>query len=313
MSKSLHLSGVYAALPTPFGEQGTPVANWLDPLLDALVASGVAGLCVGGATGEYAVCDVDDRLRLFRQVAAHIAQRVPLVLGIGAEHYQQVRRMAKVAADLGAIAVLLPPPAYFTFPAHDLAEMLRQVARTLPLPVLLYHIPQFTHDLGVGEIVELVRAEENIAGAKDSSGQRATLELLAAAKRETNFTLLVGSDNLFLTGLALGADGCISGLSCILPELMLGIYHVFQNGDHARARVLQQLVSELAMSVGELPTPWGIKIALETQGYILGNLSWPPSARLAARAEQFRRWFLAWAPAARNQLLAPAPSLHEGG
>jgi dihydrodipicolinate synthase/N-acetylneuraminate lyase len=310
MSKVFHLSGVYVALPTPFGDQGRPEAGGLDPLLDDLLASGITGFCLGGVTGEYAVCDVEDRLQLFRHVARRVAQRVPLIFGVSAEHSRQVRRMAEVAADLGAVAVLLAPPAYFYFQPPDLAEIIPQVARNLPLPVLLYHIPQFASDLGIAGILQLVQAEGNIVGIKDSSGRRTTLKQLAAAKHATDFTLMNGSDDLFLTGLKLGADGCISGLSCIFPELILGIYRAFQERDDQRAAPLQQLVQDLATAAGELPTPWAVKIALRVEGYPLDSLTWPLSARLAARAEEFRQWFQKWAPLARERMPASNSSQH---
>lgn len=302
MPKATLLSGVYTALPTPLGDNGRPDAGSLDPLLESLLASGITGFCVGGATGEYALYDVEDRLRLFRHVAHRIADRVALVLGIGAEHSRQVLGMAEVAKDLGAIAVLLPPPFYFHFDRLDLQEMIQQVAESLPLPVLLYHLPQFTNSLDASEAIALVRSVGNIVGIKDSSGHRATLGQFAAAKQETDLILMAGSDDLFLVALELSADGSISGLSCIFPELMLGVYQAFREGDLQRAAALQSLVQELATAVAELPTPWGIKIALEAQGFYAGSLSWPLSSRLAARAVRFRQWLEKWAPLARERL-----------
>jgi len=302
MPNATLLSSVYTALPTPLGDNGRPDAALLDPLLEVLLASGITGFCVGGATGEYALHDVEDRLRLFRHVAHRIANRVPVVLGIGAEHSRQVLRMAEVAKDLGAIAVLLPPPSYFHFDALDLPEMIQQVAESLPLPVLLYHLPQFANNLGASEALALVRSVGNIVGIKDSSGHRETLEQFAAAKQKTDLILMAGSDDLFLVAFELSADGSISGLSCIFPELMLGVYHAFREGDSQRAAALQSLVQELATAVAELPTPWGIKIALEAQGFHTGSLSWPLSSRLAARAVRFRQWFEKWTPLARERL-----------
>jgi dihydrodipicolinate synthase/N-acetylneuraminate lyase len=210
--------------------------------------------------------------------------------------------MAEVAKDLGAIAVLLPPPSYFHFDTLDLPEMIQQVAESLPLPVLLYHLPQFTNNLGASEALDLVRSAGNIVGIKDSSGHRETLEEFAAAKHTRDFILMAGSDDLFLVALELSADGGISGLSCVFPELMLGVYHAFREGDLQRAAALQSLVQELATAVAQLPTPWGIKIALEAQGFHTGSLSWPLSSRLAARAVRFRQWFEKWAPLARERL-----------
>ena len=55
------------------------------------------------------------------------------------------------------------------------------------------------------------------------------------------------------------------------PELMLGIYHAFHAGDKQRVLELQALVHELAATVNKLPVPWGIKVALEVQGFSAGQ------------------------------------------
>jgi len=302
------LCGVYAALPTPLGDDGEPDVSSLDALIEFLLGDGVSGFCVGGVTGEYPIYSVAGRDRLFRHVAQRTAGRVPLVFGIGAEHSRQALGMAKVAKDLGAIAVLLPPPSYFRFDPLDVPEMMRQVSESLPLPVVLYHIPQFTNNLGASDALALVRSVENIVGVKDSSGDRLTLEQFAAAKRSADVVLMAGSDDLFLSALALNADGAISGLSCIFPKLMLGIYDAFRKGAKQRAAELQALVQELAAAVNELPTPWGIKIALEVQGFHMGSLSWPCGSRLAARTVRFRKWFENWALLVR-QRLSDSPSV----
>jgi len=44
--------GVYAALPTPLGDGGQPVAS-LDALIEFLLGSGVSGFSGGAVTGKY--------------------------------------------------------------------------------------------------------------------------------------------------------------------------------------------------------------------------------------------------------------------
>lgn len=295
-------SGVYAALPTPVSDDHRPDACSLDALLELLIHRGISGLCVGGVTGEYPRHSVDDRIELFRHIAHQVADRVPLVFGIGAEDSRQIRRMADATKDLGAAAVLLPPPAYFRCDPVDLCEMVEQIAQALPLPVLLYHIPKFTEGIDAADTLALARSVGNIVGIKDSSGNRETLQQFAAAKLSSGLILMAGSDELFLPALEASAEGAISGLSCVFPGLMLGIYDAFRQGNRERASAFQSLVEELAAAVNELPTPWGIKILLEAQGFHMGPLSWPLSSRLASRALALGDWFKRWAPFAKEQV-----------
>lgn len=299
------LSGIFAAIPTPVRDDGRPDADLLFPLLDHLLSAGVAGLCLGGATGEYPCFDIEDRIRVFAQVSGHVAGRAPLICGIGAENWRHVLHLAQIAQQSGAAAVLLPPPSYFAFKARDLKEILLEVTRQIHLPVLFYHIPQFTNRFEPSEAIDLLRCRENIVGIKDSAGEIEALTQFSEAKRERDFALLVGSDALLLTGLELKADGGISGTCSVVPQLVLGIYQAFKNDDRRRAEGLESLLQALASATLELPAPWGIKIALEAQGFSMGYQNWPVGPGLKTKIAKFRGWFQEWIPKVRFALSEP--------
>jgi 4-hydroxy-tetrahydrodipicolinate synthase len=92
------LSGVFAALPTPFGPDGNPLWEALATLVDFGLDRGLKGLCLGGATGEYAACSVEHRLEIFQRVARQAKGRAQLICAIGGEHAGQVRHLARAAA-----------------------------------------------------------------------------------------------------------------------------------------------------------------------------------------------------------------------
>ena len=64
-----------------------------------------------------------------------------------------VDQLARAAAAGGAIALLFPPPAFLPYSQDDLVDFIGQVSADLPLPVLVYHIPQCTRDLGIANIL----------------------------------------------------------------------------------------------------------------------------------------------------------------
>lgn len=299
---SCGIGGFYSAIPTPLREDGRPDLRSFDAVMELLLDRGVEGLCACGMTGEYPVIDVEDKIRIFKYVAERTAGRVPLIFGVGGESHGHILAMAETAKDLGGVALLLPPPSLSNFSPQDLQEIMEDVAARLPLPVIFYYLPQFTNTLSVANTLSLLSSVGNIVGVKDSSGDRGALEHFAGAKRATGLCLMAGNDNLLLDALELQADGCISGLASMAPELMLGLYHAFHQGDKQRALALQARVHELAAAVSELPVPWGIKIALEAQGYPMGPLSWPCGSRLTKRVNGFRQWYAKWIPMVREQL-----------
>jgi 4-hydroxy-tetrahydrodipicolinate synthase len=288
------LSGIFAALPTPFRPNGVPDGHRIDPLVDFLIDAGLHGLCVGGATGEYSAYGINDRARLFRRVAKRARGRVQLIFGVGAGTANQVVKLSGIAADCGGSAVLLPPPHYFRYEAEEVVDFLRQTSSKLALPTLLYHIPQFTNQVDVKDLLNLIETIPNIVGIKDSSGARENLPLLAEAKARLSMTYLVGDDAFLFEAHGYGADGAISGIASACPELLVAIQQALRAGQTEKARTLQKLVDEFVVQAANLPAPWGVKLAVEARGFKMGPLSWPVGSLLKSRTESFRKWFATW-------------------
>lgn len=288
--------GIFAALPTPCREDGTPYIECLDPLVDSLAGTGLTGICIGGATGEYLAYSLDERARMLDHLATRTRSRMPIIFGVGGESYRQVSWLIQTASGSGASSLLLPAPAYFRYDSNDLTEMVSCAAAASRLPVLLYLIPQFNGEISIEDALGLIKTAPNIAGVKDSSGHRASLLSLAEAKRRIPFSWFSGSDDVLLDALIHGADGAISGVASACPELVLGIYRTHEQGQMDEARQLQMYLNEFIIAIGEFPVPWGIRWAIEARGFSIGPPIWPVSARREAQAKAFQNWFASWWP-----------------
>ena len=285
------LTGVFAALPTPFGPEGNTLFDALDALVDYVLGCGLKGLCLGGATGEYAACSVEQRIAIFQRVACRVKGRAQLICGIGGEHAGQVRQLARAAAECGAIALLFPPPGFLPYGQDNLVDFMGQVSADLPLPVLLYHIPQCAGDLGMANVLRLIASVPNIIGLKDSSGHRPNLAEIQATQAHQPMVFMIGSDDLLLEALERGAAGSISGIASACPELILSAYDAMRAGNTEQARALQARVDEFISHLRDLPVPWAVKLALQTRGLKIGSMTWPMGAKLGQKAQEFQQWF----------------------
>ena len=283
-------------MPTPYRADGTPDVEKLPEILDFHLNRRVTAFCMGGVTGEYAASSIEERLLLLQEAARYLDGRADLIAGVGAEHQGQVERLARGAADAGAIAVLLPPPYYFQHDSRDMLELLQPVAARLPLPVLFYNIPQFASELSLDHVLELLESVPNVIGIKDSSGRSENLPRLRKAKASMPMTFLSGNDELLLDCLQNSADGAISGLAGAFPELIFSLYGEFRSGQVEKAKQLQALVNELIAHISDFPPPWAIKLALEARGLDLGGVSWTLGKRLQTKAREFQSWFQEWLP-----------------
>ena len=299
MSKHIpaEIAGVFGALPTPFAPDGTPAWDAFDALLDFALDHGLKGICLGGATSEYPACSLEHRLGMFQRVARRMNGRAQMICAIGGEHAGQVRQLAHAAADCGAIALLFPPPMFLPYGEEDLVDIMGQVSSDLPLPVLIYYIPQCTRELGIENVLHLIKTVPNIVGFKDSSGHRSNLATIQKAQAQGPMAFMIGSDDLFLEAFDYGAVGSISGIAPACPELILPIYEALQAGNKEKARALQARLDDFIAHVQAFPSPWATKLALQVRGVDIGTLAWPVVPNLGENIRAFQDWLTGQIPA----------------
>lgn len=243
---------------------------------------------------------------MFQRVARRTQDHTQLICAIGAEHVGHLQQLSHAAADCGALALLFPPPGFLPYAQEDLVDFVGQVSADLPLPVLVYNIPQCTRDLGMANILRLISTSPNIIGLKDSSGEKSNLAEIQAARVHEPMVFMIGSDDLLLEALELGAEGAISGIASCCPELVLPIYEAHHAGKKEDARAWQARLDEFIFHIRDLPSPWAMKLALQVRGLETGQLAWPMGPNLHRKAREFQEWFAEQIPTFEAGFLASA-------
>ncbi len=264
----MNISGIFPALTTPYHQDGSVALDHFKADLACYNKTGLAGYVVLGSTGESVLlssAEADSLLAAGKEAAA---PGKLLIAGTGAESTAETIARTKRAASLGYNVALVKTPYYYK-PAYNAETYLRHyraVADTSPIPVLLYSVPIFTGiTLETPEIVALAQ-HPNIIGIKDSSGAiQRIVEVAAQAPKE--FQILTGSAGVLYPALVSGAKGAILALASPLPEKCVELFELFQNGQHAAARALQQhlaIASKVIVSEGGIA---GVKHAMDLRGY----------------------------------------------
>jgi dihydrodipicolinate synthase/N-acetylneuraminate lyase len=289
-ARSTPVRGLFAALVTPVRDSGRPDVDRLDRILDAVLAAGVDGVCVGGATGEYPHVEAADRVALLRHVAGRLPRGRMLLAGVGASSLSLTLEIGRAAIEAGSLAVLLPMPWFYKYGQDDLASYCLHVSEALRTPCLLYDLPAFTNALETSTLIHLLRTGPYLAGVKDSSGDRARLAGLSAARDGAPWSLVVGDDRLVSDGLRAGWDGSVSGIAASCPELLAALVRSLRAGEGAEGDRLQRLVDDVAARLAPFPVPWGVRIALEARGHPTGPLPLPLTAERRRQAADFTTW-----------------------
>ena len=195
----------------------------------------------------------------------------------------------------GSQALLLPTPMYSRHREERSAgvELLPTAARR-GRPAGCTILPDFTNGLAPETALALLRDEEFIVGIKDSSGREENVTTFAQARRDRDWTLLVGDDRLLSTGLLAGWDGGISGVAGCCPELLVAIVRSVRDQRPEETARLQARLDELIARLSVFPTPWGIRIALEARGLTTGPLPFPLTPVRRQQIQEFQAWFRGW-------------------
>jgi len=264
-------SGLLVPITTPFDTQTGEVAPVaLRENARTVLDAGVAGIVAAGSTGEAALLGEQE----YHQVIGWLRDVVPdgrwLLAGTGKESTRATIAACNAAADEGADAVLVRPPAYYgpSLPPPALVDHFRRVADESPLPVLLYNIPKYTHLTLPDTLFAALVEHQNIVGAKDSSGD---LKLFAAYRAAApTWAMFVGSGSCYYAALEMGAVGGILAVACFVPSIAVRVGQAYADGERAAAGAGQEVLTPLNKEIVQRFGVPGVKAAMDAAGLVGG-------------------------------------------
>ncbi len=290
-----HIGGVYAAVLTPRRADDSVDTPALRGLLSFLLEQGVTGFALNGATGEFCLttpAQMDEVLSIARDM---LGPNGRILCGVGAAGSQGAIALAAIAERHNVQGLLLPMPFFFPYQQEDLDAFCRTVAASTSLPVLLYNLPQFTSGLAKETVHALISEVPNIIGIKDSSGSLDLLRYLT--EQGADAIRIVGNDSALAPALREGVcDGVVSGVACVLPEVILSLH-----GSTALERDAS-LLTEFIQQLDAFPTPWGLKWVGQARGLLTASFALPVTAHRQQQADELMRWFIQWHPAAMSEV-----------
>ena len=286
------LAGLVAATYTPLTADGELALDGIHPLVERLIADGVAGLYVCGSTGEGVSLSTGERQQVAAGFVAAAAGRLPVIVHVGHDSLTEATDLAAHAAAIGADATSAMPPSYFAIrDAAMVVECCAEIAAAAPdLPFYYYHIPVMT---GVMiDMVDLLRRAgdriPNFAGAKYTANTLHELQECIALDGG-RFEMLSGYDELLLPGLAVGARAAVGSTFNVAAPVYQRVIDAFDAGDISRARAEQLHAIEMIRVLMRFPFHPAMKELLGMLGTPCGPCR-PPLPRLADReVESLRR------------------------
>ena len=239
------LRGVIPAPITPVNEDGTVRYDLFEAQIDYLLTAGADGLMPAGTTGEGAMLSSEERTQLARIARSRMDDRHVLCVGVLQPSTYGVLGEIDTLADSAPDYVAVVSPYYTTSTQFEIVAHFTRIADHCPVPLLLYNIPQNTHNtIELATVLELAE-HPNIAGVKDSSGDLVTFQRGMLAGSSGDFTWIMGEDLLDAAALLMGGSCVITGLGNAWLEPYLAMREAADRGDREAVLAEQARINAL--------------------------------------------------------------------
>ena len=249
--KSYVPHGVIPAVLLPFdADLAIDEASFRKHLRDVAATDGISAITVNAHSTEVSSCTFDEQRRVLDIAQDEIGARVPLINGVWADGSLEAARIARMADEGGASALLVFPPAPFTLgqsPAMAIAHF-KRIADATDLPLIAFQYP-----LASGQgypkdtLLRLIEEVPTIRAIKDWIGNVPHHEwhvrTLQSLPRPVN-VLSTHSAWLF-SSLVLGCNGLLSGSGSVIPDLQSALFKAVQRNDLAEAKRINDRIEPL--------------------------------------------------------------------
>ena len=290
-------AGFIPAVLLPFHEDlSVDEGSYRAHLRDVKAVEGISAITVNAHASEVASCSFDEQRRVL-EISRDELGSLPIVNGIYADGSLEAARIAAMATRGGASALLVFPPAIYTFgqrPEMALAHFQR-IADATDLPLIVFQYPLAGgQGYPMSTLLEIVEKIPSVKAIKDWCANpqlhERQIRLLQSRARPVN--VLTTHSSWLLSSLVLGCNGLLSGSGSVIAELQVKLFSAVRNSDLKTAKAIHDRIAPTAEVF--YSEPWvdmhnRMKEALVLLGKLPRATVRPPLAKLAqAEIERIR-------------------------
>ena len=291
--------GVIPAVLLPFNEDlSIDEASYRAHLRDVCAVEGVSAVTTNAHASEVASCSFEEQKRVLAITVDEVGASVPVVNGVYAENGLEAARIARMAQDGGAAALLVFPSGVFSFGQRPemAVDHFRRVADAADLPIILFQYPLAGgQGYPLATLEKILDAVPTVRAIKDwcSNPQLHERHIRVLQSRRPAVNVLTTHSAWLLSSLVLGCNGLLSGSGSVIADLQAQLWRAVQANDLAAARRINDRIWPTAEVF--YSEPWvdmhnRMKEALVLLGKLPRATVRPPLAKLsAAEIERVRR------------------------
>ena len=244
----MKFEGIYTPIVTPFSGDGSIDWDAYANVIDWQIENGVAGIIVGGSTGEFYALSKEERVQQFKFAGDRIDGRVEFMAGVNDIRVDECLDISLAAVSAGAKSLLVAAPPYSLPSEEELAHHVITIAETTKLPIMLYNYPGRT-GVEMGEtFLDAIANNPLIAAIKESSGDYSRLPLLS--NNYPSIELTVGGEEQVLEFAAWGAKSWVCATANFFPSECVQLMDILgKNSDFDKGKRLMSAFMPLMQAL----------------------------------------------------------------
>jgi 4-hydroxy-tetrahydrodipicolinate synthase len=284
-------AGVIPAVLLPFHEDlSIDEASYRSHLRDVAAVDGISAITINAHASEVASCSFDEQRRVL-EISRDELGELPIVHGVYADGSLEAARIARMAEQGGASALLVfPPNIYYFGQRPEMAvEHFRRIADATSLPLIAFQYPVaggYGYPLStlqaILDEVPAVRAIKDWCANPQLHERH--VRLLQSRARPVN--VLTTHSSWLFSSLVLGCNGLLSGSGSVIAELQAQLFRAVKSDDLKTAKAVHERIAPTAEVF--YAEPWvdmhnRMKEALVLLGRLPRAVVRPPLMKLPAQ------------------------------
>lgn len=222
-------------------------------LRECALVDGVSAVTVNGHASEVHACSFEEQQRILAASLEEVGDRVPLISGVYADGSIEAARLARMAAQEGASALLVFPPNTLAMGGQLRPEMaiahFRRIADATDLPIIAFQYPMAG---GLGypfeTLLQLFDRVPTIQAIKDWSNDAMLHErhIRTFQNLPRPVNVLTTHSSWLMASLSMGPNGLLSGAGSVIADLQVALFRAVRAGDLKAAQAVNDRIVPLS-------------------------------------------------------------------
>ena len=214
--RKARFQGVFPVVPTTFSENGELDLASQKRCVDFMIDAGSNGLCILANFSEQFVLSDDERELLTREILAHVAGRVPVIVTTTHFSTRVCAERSRRAQDMGAAMVMVMPPyhgASIRLAEPMIEQFFARLSDAIDIPIMIQDAPVSGTTLTPAFLAKMAREIEQVSYFKiETAGAASKLRELIRLGGDAIEGPWDGEEAItLLADMDAGANGAMTG------------------------------------------------------------------------------------------------------